>query len=88
MRSVVLTGGVGGSGFLWGLAQALDHEALTVVVSTGDDFELHGLRTAILVVGLAWVWAHGDLEWVKNLTGASYEAPAPGSSETAPRKAA
>ena len=44
MRSVVLTGGVGGSGFLWGLAQALDHEALTVVVSTGDDFELHGLR--------------------------------------------
>ena len=44
MRSVVLTGGVGGSGFLWGLAQELDHEALTVVVSTGDDFELHGLR--------------------------------------------
>jgi NADH-quinone oxidoreductase subunit A len=27
------------------------------------------LFTAILVVGLAWVWAHGDLEWVKNLTG-------------------
>ena len=25
------------------------------------------LFTAILVVGLAWVWAHGDLEWVKNL---------------------
>ena len=46
------------------------------------------LFTAILVVGLVWVWAHGDLEWVKNLTGASYEAPAPGSSETAPRKAA
>jgi NADH-quinone oxidoreductase subunit A len=45
------------------------------------------LFTAILVVGLAWVWAHGDLEWVKNLTGASYEAPAPGS-DTSPRKAA
>jgi NADH-quinone oxidoreductase subunit A len=29
------------------------------------------LFTAILVVGLVWVWAHGDLEWVKNLTGAS-----------------
>ena len=37
------------------------------------------LFTAILVVGLVWVWAHGDLEWVKNLTGASYEAPEPGS---------
>jgi NADH-quinone oxidoreductase subunit A len=44
------------------------------------------LFTAILVVGLAWVWAHGDLEWVKNLAGASYEAPAPGSDT--PRKAA
>jgi NADH-quinone oxidoreductase subunit A len=45
------------------------------------------LFTAILAVGLIWVWAHGDLEWVKNLTGASYEAPAPGS-DSAPRKAA
>ncbi len=25
------------------------------------------LFTAILVVGLVWVWAHGDLEWVKGL---------------------
>ena len=32
------------------------------------------LFTAILGVGLAWVWAHGDLEWVKTL-----------SSSTAPR---
>jgi NADH-quinone oxidoreductase subunit A len=37
------------------------------------------LFTAILVVGLVWVWAHGDLEWVKNLTAASYQAPEPGS---------
>jgi NADH-quinone oxidoreductase subunit A len=37
------------------------------------------LFTGILVVGLAWVWAHGDLDWVKNLTAASYEAPASGS---------
>ena len=37
------------------------------------------LFTAILAVGLIWVWAHGDLEWVKNLTGASYQAPAAGS---------
>jgi NADH-quinone oxidoreductase subunit A len=42
------------------------------------------LFTAILVVGLAWVWAHGDLEWVKNLS------PTTGSAadETARRKAA
>ena len=39
------------------------------------------LFTAILVVGLAWVWAHGDLEWVKNLTGASHEAPPAGPGE-------
>ena len=45
------------------------------------------LFTAILVVGLAWVWAHGDLEWVKNLTAASDEAPPAGSSSR-PRKAA
>jgi NADH-quinone oxidoreductase subunit A len=29
-------------------------------------FELF-VFTAILVVGLVWVWGHGDLEWVKNL---------------------
>lgn len=37
------------------------------------------LFTAILVVGLAWVWAHGDLDWVKNLNAGSYQAPASGS---------
>jgi NADH-quinone oxidoreductase subunit A len=44
------------------------------------------LFTAILVIGLVWVWAHGDLEWVKSLAGASYEAPPAGSPER--RKAA
>ncbi len=52
--------------------------------------------TLILVVGLAWVWAHGDLEWVKNLGSAAYGQPAPGSqpaggfepSGSEPRKAA
>ncbi len=29
------------------------------------------LFVTILVVGLAWVWAHGDLEWVKNVGGES-----------------
>jgi NADH-quinone oxidoreductase subunit A len=36
------------------------------------------LFTAILVVGLVWVWAHGDLEWVKNLGTGSYQAPPTG----------
>ena len=45
------------------------------------------LFTAILVVGLIWVWGHGDLEWVKNLDAGSYEAPAAGS-RSEPRKAA
>jgi NADH-quinone oxidoreductase subunit A len=44
-------------------------------------FELF-LFTAILVVGLAWVWAHGDLEWVKTLTG----EPASGPAEQARRR--
>jgi NADH-quinone oxidoreductase subunit A len=44
------------------------------------------LFTAILVVGLAWVWAHGDLEWVKKLSSSSSsEAPHP---EVPPRKRA
>lgn len=45
------------------------------------------LFTAILVVGLVWVWGHGDLEWVKNLGAASYQAPATGA-DREKRKAA
>jgi NADH-quinone oxidoreductase subunit A len=38
------------------------------------------LFTAVLLVGLAWAWAHGDLEWIKKLshTSASAGAPAEG----------
>jgi NADH-quinone oxidoreductase subunit A len=39
------------------------------------------LFTAILVVGLAWVWAHGDLEWVKSLTATPHRAPPAGSAD-------
>jgi NADH-quinone oxidoreductase subunit A len=45
------------------------------------------LFTAILVVGLAWVWAHGDLDWVKNLNAGSFQAPA-ANSDSEPRRAA
>ncbi len=40
--------------------------------------------TAILVVGLAWVWVHGDLEWVKKLA----EVDQPTASEGPRRRAA
>jgi len=26
------------------------------------------LFTVVLLVGLAWAWAHGDLEWIKRLS--------------------
>jgi len=32
------------------------------------------LFTVILIIGLVWAWAHGDLEWVKKLSAA--ERPA------------
>lgn len=44
MRIVVLAGGVGGSKFLWGLAQEMGEESLSAIVNTGDDIEMHGLR--------------------------------------------
>lgn len=44
MRIVVLAGGVGGSKFLWGLAQEMGEESLCAIVNTGDDIEMHGLK--------------------------------------------
>ncbi len=32
------------------------------------------LFTVVLLVGLAWAWAHGDLEWVKKLSSATSSA--------------
>ncbi|HEY3107901.1 MAG TPA: 2-phospho-L-lactate transferase CofD family protein, partial [Chloroflexota bacterium] len=41
---VALAGGVGGSRFARGLRAAAPGARLTVVVNTGDDVTLHGLR--------------------------------------------
>lgn len=38
-----LAGGVGAAKLLLGLTQVSDPETLTIIVNTGDDFELHGL---------------------------------------------
>ena len=43
------------------------------------------LFTAILVVGLVWVWAHGDLEWVKNLARRARGGRSRARSRAAPR---
>ena len=37
------------------------------------------LFTAVLLVGLAWAWAHGDLEWIKKLS----QAPRAGNDRAA-----
>jgi LPPG:FO 2-phospho-L-lactate transferase len=44
MRIVALAGGVGGSRFLRGVQHAVPDAQLTVVVNTGDDTTLYGLR--------------------------------------------
>src|SRR5437016_14207194 len=43
-RIVALAGGVGGSRFARGLRAAAPDADLTVIVNTGDDVTLHGLR--------------------------------------------
>ncbi|MCW2545438.1 MAG: 2-phospho-L-lactate transferase [Frankiales bacterium] len=44
MRIVALAGGVGGARFLRGVRHAVPDASLTVVVNTGDDTTLYGLR--------------------------------------------
>lgn len=44
MNVVALAGGVGGAKLAHGLYRALPPDALTIVVNTGDDFDLYGLR--------------------------------------------
>src|SRR5215471_284850 len=43
-KITALAGGVGGSKLLLGLYQEMDKRDLTVVVNTGDDITLHGLK--------------------------------------------
>ena len=45
-RILALAGGVGGARLANGLVRHLEPDALTIVVNTGDDFELHGLHIA------------------------------------------
>ena len=42
----VLTGGTGGAKFVWGLAQVVPPEQLTIIVNTGDDLTWWGLHVS------------------------------------------
>ena len=44
--------------------------------------------TLILVVGLVWVWAHGDLGWVKRLAPVEEASPPPAAQAKVPDRAA
>ena len=44
MRVAALTGGIGGSKLLVGLASEMNPRDLTIIVNTGDDVEMHGLE--------------------------------------------
>jgi LPPG:FO 2-phospho-L-lactate transferase len=43
-KITALAGGIGASKLLLGLYEVMDAAALTIIVNTGDDMELHGLR--------------------------------------------
>lgn len=73
LKVVALAGGVGGAKLADGLAAVLPAEDLTIVVNTGDDFDLHGLRICpdldTVVYTLAGVansksgWGRADETW-------------------------
>ncbi len=44
MKVVALAGGVGGAKLAYGLYRTLSPDTLTVIINTGDDFDLYGLR--------------------------------------------
>ena len=43
-KIVVLAGGVGAAKFIDGLCRIVDPERLVIIVNTGDDLELFGLK--------------------------------------------
>ena len=57
MRTLALTGGIGGAKLAVGLARALPAEHLAFVVNTGDDFEHFGLHVSPDIDTLAYTLA-------------------------------
>ena len=85
MRIVALAGGIGGARFLQGLQAALPDADLTVVVNTGDDITLFGLRvcpdldTVMYTLGggidTDRGWGRRDESFVVKEELAAYESP-------------
>ncbi|MEO6205506.1 MAG: 2-phospho-L-lactate transferase [Mycobacteriales bacterium] len=86
MRIVALAGGVGGARFLQGLRVAVPDADITVVVNTGDDISLYGLRICpdldtvmyTLAGGIdpARGWGRQDETFHAKAELAAYDAPA------------
>ena len=86
MRIVALAGGVGGARFLRGVRAEAPDADLTVVVNTGDDITLYGLRicpdldTVMYTLGGAIDeergWGRVDETWQTRTELQSYDAPA------------
>jgi LPPG:FO 2-phospho-L-lactate transferase len=86
MRIVALAGGVGGARFLRGVRAAVPDAELTVVVNTGDDLTLYGLRicpdldTVMYTLGGAIDeergWGRVDETWQARTELQAYDAPA------------
>jgi LPPG:FO 2-phospho-L-lactate transferase len=86
MRILALAGGVGGARFLRGLKAAAPDAELTVVVNTGDDITLYGLRicpdldTVMYTLGGAIDeqrgWGRLDETWQARAELQAYDAPA------------
>ncbi len=78
LQVVALAGGVGGAKLADGLARVLPPDRLTVIVNTGDDFELYGLHISpdldTVVYTLAGVanpetgWGRAGDSWTVHLT--------------------
>lgn len=71
----LLVGGVGGAKLAYGLAEILPPGALSIVVNTGDDFELHGLHISPDVDTVTYTLAglaNPDTGW--GLTGDTFAA--------------
>jgi LPPG:FO 2-phospho-L-lactate transferase len=85
MRIVALAGGIGGSRFLQGVQHAVPEAELTVVVNTGDDTTLYGLRicpdldTVMYTLGggidQERGWGRQDESWKAKEELAAYDSP-------------
>ncbi len=85
MRIVALAGGIGGARFLQGVRHAFPDAELTVIVNTGDDTTLYGLRicpdldTVMYTLGggidTERGWGRQDESWRAKQELASYGSP-------------